>query len=133
MTRLFTILAAIVMAGTFAAAQTAPQTETGSKAKAQTEKGMRANRPMSARGSIVKSDASSVTIKTAKGEESFAINAETKITQAGKSITASDLASGETASVSYTKAGDQMTAAKIAVTPKKASKGAAKTPKSARR
>jgi hypothetical protein len=119
MTRIFTILAAIVMAGTFAAAQTAPKATTTQKAKAQTEKPAKAAKPMSAHGSIVKSDASSVTIKTAKGEESFAIDANTKITQAGKTITASDLTSGENASVSYTKTGDQMTATKIAVTPKK--------------
>jgi hypothetical protein len=69
-----------------------------------------------------------VTIKTAKGEESFAINGDTKLTSAGKTITATDLQAGENASVSYTKAGDQMTATKITVTPKKAPK--AKAPKS---
>lgn len=128
MTRIFTILAAILMAGTFAAAQTAPQAGQTPKAKAQMEKSAKpASRAMSARGSIVKSDASSVTIKTAKGEESFAITTNTKITQAGKSITASDLTAGESASVSYTKTGDQMTATKIAVTPKRP---AGKTPKS---
>jgi hypothetical protein len=124
MTRIFTILAAIVMAGTFAAAQT----QTGStapKAKAQTEKAAKAPRAMTAHGSIVKSDASSLTIKTAKGEESFAIDANTKITQAGKTVTASELTSGENASVSYTKAGETMTATKIAVTPKKAVKAKA--------
>lgn len=122
MRRIFTILAAIVMAGTFAAAQTAPQTtEKAPKAKSTTS----APKATTAHGSIVKADASSVTIKTSKGEESFSLGPDTKITAAGKAITAADLTAGETASVSYTKSGDQMTATKITVTPKKASKSAA--------
>ncbi len=121
MRRIFTILAAIVMAGTFAAAQTAPQTETKApKDKSQTE--AKAPKATTARGEIVKADASSVTLKTTKGEESFAINNDTKITSAGKTITSSDLTAGERASISYTKSGDQMTATKITVTPKKAAK-----------
>ncbi len=122
MRRIFTILAAVMLAGTFAAAQTAPQTEKA--AKAQTEKSAKAATPkaMTAHGSIVKADASSVTIKTSKGEETFAIGADTKITAAGKAATATELTAGETASVSYTKSGETMTATKIAVTPKKAAK-----------
>ena len=129
MRRIFTILAAIVMAGTFAAAQTAPQTETKAPKAKSSQTETKAPKATTAHGSIVKADASSVTIKTSKGEESFAINPETKITSAGKAITASDLTAGETASVSYTKSGDQMTATKITVTPKKASKSAPKTEK----
>lgn len=127
MRRILTIAAAVLMAGTFAFAQQAPQTETKAP-KAKSEKAMKAPKAQTAHGSIVKADASSVTIKTAKGEESFSINADTKITQGKNTLTSSDLTAGETATVSYAKAGDQMTATKIAVAAKKAPK-AAKTPK----
>ncbi len=127
MRRIFTVLAAVLMAGTFAFAQAAPQTETKAP-KAKSEKTAKAPKALTARGEITKSDASSVTIKTAKGEESFAVNADTKITQGTKTLTTADLAAGENATVSYTKAGDQMTATKIAVRPAKAPK-AVKTPK----
>ena len=125
MRRIFTILAAFLMVGTFAFAQAAPQTETKPKAE-KAEKAKPAKTP-TARGEIVKSDATSVTIKTAKGEESFAINNDTKITQGTKTLTTADLAAGERATVSYTKAGDQMTATKIAVAKKAPAK--AKEPK----
>ena len=126
MRRIFTILAVILMVGTFAYAQTAPAGQTA-KPKA-TKSATKAPKTMTARGSIVKSDAASVTIKTAKAEDTFAINADTKITKAGKAITAADLAAGENAAVSYTKTGDQMTATKIAVTAAKVAK-TPKTPK----
>ncbi len=125
MRRIFTILAAFLMVGTFAFAQAAPQTETKPKA----EKTAKAPKATTARGEIVKSDATSVTLKTAKGEESFAVNADTKITQGKKTLTTADLAAGERAVVSYTKAGDQMTATKIAVMAKAAPKGEKKEPK----
>ena len=124
MRRIFPVLAAVVMAGTFAFAQAAPQTETKAP-KAKAEKS--ATKAPTARGEIVKADATSVTIKTSKGEESFAVNADTKITQGSKTLTTADLAAGENATVSYTKAGDQMTATKIAVRAKAPAK--AKTPK----
>ncbi len=127
MRRILTLAAAFLMVGTFAFAQAAPQTETKTP-KAKAEKAAKAPKPMSVRGSIVKADATSVTIKTAKAEDTFAITADTKITQAGKAMTAGDLATGETATVRYTKAGDQMTATNIVLTPKKAPK-APKTPK----
>ncbi len=123
MRRIFTILAAFLMVGTFAFAQAAPQTETKPKA----EKTAKAPKATVARGEIVKSDATSVTIKTAKGEESFAVNTDTKITQGTKTLTTADLAAGERATVSYTKSGDQMTATKIAVAKKAPAK--AKEPK----
>ena len=111
MRRIFTILAAVLMVGTFAFAQTAPQTQTKAP-KAKTEK---AAKTPTAHGAIVNSDATTLTLKTKAGEEKFAINSETKITQSGKAIMAGDLKAGETATVSYTKAGDQMTATKIVV------------------
>ncbi len=120
MRRIFTILAAIVMVGTFAAAQTTTEKK-APKEKSQTSE-TKAPKAMTAHGSIVKADASSVTIKTTKGEETFGIGADTKITAAGKSATATDLMAGETAAVTYTKSGDTMNATKIAVTPKKAAK-----------
>jgi hypothetical protein len=126
MRRIFTILAVVLMVGTFAYAQTAPAGQT-EKPKA-TKSMSKAPKPMTVRGSIVKSDATSVTIKTAKAEDTFAIGPDTKITKAGKAITPSDLAAGENATVLYTKTGDQMTATKIAVTAKAAPK-APKTPK----
>jgi hypothetical protein len=118
MRRIFTILAAVLMVGTFAYAQTAPagQTEKPKAAKSATTKAPTAH------GAIVKADATTVTLKTKAGEENFAINADTKITQSGKAITAADLKAGETATVSYTKAGEQMTATKIAVAAAKATK-----------
>lgn len=68
-----------------------------------------------ARGEIEKADAASVTLKVKTKEESFAINAETKILQGTKAITAADLKAGENARVTYTKAGDTMTATRIVV------------------
>ncbi len=125
MRRILTVLAIVLMAGSFAAAQT----QTGQTEKPKATKSMsKAPKATTARGEIVKSDATSVTVKTKAGEESFSINNDTKITQSGKAITTADLAAGETATVSYTKTGDQMTATKIVVAPKKAPK-AAKTPK----
>ncbi len=124
MRRIFTILAAVLMAGTFAFAQTGTQTET---TKPKAEKSATKAKTPTARGSIVSSDASSLTIKTKAGEEKFAINADTKITQSGKAIMSSDLKAGDTATVSYAKAGDQMTATKIVVAAPKAPK--AKTEK----
>ena len=88
----------------------------------------RPTKTMTARGEVVKADASSVTLKTKAGEESFAVNSDTRITQAGKLATTGDVTAGETATVSYTKEGDQMTATKIAVATKAAPK-AAKAPK----
>lgn len=125
MRRIFTILAVLLMAGTFAAAQTAPAGQT-EQPKAKSAKAAKAT---VARGEIVKADATSVTLKTKAGEESFAINTDTKITQSGKAMTSADLAAGETATVSYTKAGDQMTATKIVLAAKKAAKAPKKAPK----
>ncbi len=125
MRRIFTILAAVLMVGTFAYAQTAPagQTEKPKAAKSASTK------TPSAHGAIVSSDATSITLKTKAGEEKFAINSDTKITQSGKAIMAGDLKAGETATVSYTKAGDQMTATKIVVAAAKAPKAEKKEPK----
>ncbi len=123
MRRLFTILAVVLMVGTFAYAQTpAGQTE-----QPKATKSAKAPKATTASGSIVKSDATSITLKTKAGEESFAINNDTKITQSGKAITTADLTAGENATVSYTTAGDQMTATKIVVRAAKAK--APKTPK----
>ncbi len=127
MRRIFTILAVVLMVGTFAYAQTAPAGQT-EQPKAKAEKTAKAPKATTARGEIVKADAASVTLKTKAGEESFVINNDTKITQSGKAMTTADLAAGETATVSYTKTGDQMTATKIVLAAKKAPK-AAKTPK----
>ncbi len=127
MRRIYTILAAVVLAGTFAAAQTQTPPATGQTEKPKATKSMSKAKATTARGEIVKSDATSVTVKTKAGEESFAINNDTKITQSGKAITTADLKEGENATISYTKAGDQMTATKIAVTAAKAPK--AKSPK----
>ena len=69
-----------------------------------------------ASGAIEKSDASSLTLKTKAGkEEAFVINADTKIMQGTKAITAADLKAGENARVTYTKSGETMTATKIVV------------------
>lgn len=125
MRRIFTILAVVLMVGTFAYAQTAPagQTEKPKATKSATKAAP------SAKGAIVKSDATMVTLKTKAGEENFAINADTKITQSGKAITAADLKAGETATVSYTKAGDAMTATKIVVAAAPKPKAEKKAPK----
>jgi lipopolysaccharide export system protein LptA len=72
-------------------------------------------------GSIVKADATTLTLKVKTKEEAFMLTADTKITQGTKTLTAADLKAGENATVTYTKAGDMMTATKIVVaTPKPA-------------
>jgi hypothetical protein len=130
MRRIFTLLAVLVMAGTFAAAQTAPvakQTEPKAKA-AKTQKA-----PAAAKlsGTIVSADATTLTVKGTKGEEKFALTADTKIQQGAKTLTAADLTAGAKATVTYTKAGDTMTATKVVVSAPKPAK-AAKTPKAAK-
>ena len=102
MRRIFTLLAVMVMAGTFAAAQTAP-------AKQATAKATKVS------GTIVSADATTLTLKALKGEEKFALTADTKIKQGTKTLTATDLTAGEKATVTYTKAGDQMTATQVVV------------------
>jgi hypothetical protein len=123
MRRIFTILAVILMAGTFAFAQTAPAAKQEPKAKAKSSKPA----PAKATGSIVSADATTLTIKAKAGEEKFALTADTKIKLDTKDATAADLKEGQTASVTYTKAGDTMTATQVVAKSKAAPK--AKAPK----
>jgi hypothetical protein len=111
MRRIFTLLAVMVMAGTFAAAQTAPAKQAEPKAKAKVTK------PATTKviGTIVSADATTLTLKATKGEEKFALTADTKIKQGTKTLTAADLTAGEKATVTYTKAGDTMTATQVVV------------------
>ena len=70
-------------------------------------------------GAIVKADAAGLTLKVKGKDETFVINASTKITAGAKIIAAADLKAGGNATVTYTKAGETMTATKVAVaTPK---------------
>lgn len=118
MRRIFTLLAVILMAGTFAAAQTAKTEKATKKAPAA--------KTMKLIGSIVSADATTLTLKGAKGEEKFALTADTKIKQGAKTLTATDLTAGEKATVTYTKAGDAMTATQVVVSaPKPAPKAKA--------
>jgi len=122
MRRIFTLLAVMVMAGTFAAAQTEPAKQMETKAKAKVTK------PAATKviGTIVSADATTLTLKAAKGEEKFALTADTKIKQGSKTLTAADLTAGEKATVTYTKAADQMTATQVVVSaPKPAPKAKA--------
>ncbi len=124
MRRIFTMLAVILVAGTFAFAQeAATKQETKKAPKAAAAKTAKASRSM---GSIVSADASSLTLKAKAGEEKFVINADTKIKVDGKDATASDLKEGQNATVTYTKAGDQMTATQVVAKEKAAPKAKAK-------
>jgi hypothetical protein len=122
MRRIFTMLAVILMVGTFAFAQETKQEPTKKAPKATSSKAVKGSRSM---GSIVSADASSLTLKAKAGEEKFAINADTKIKVDGKDATASDLKEGQNATVTYTKAGDQMTATQVVAKEKAAPKGKA--------
>jgi hypothetical protein len=126
MNRFFSTLATaagvILLTGTFAAAQTATAQSTEKASKTEKSQTAKSAKTPTASGAIVKSDATSVTIKTAKGEESFALSTDTKITQGQKTLKTADLAAGEKATISYTKAGEQMTATKIKVAAKAAPK-----------
>lgn len=129
MRRIFSIFVALLFVATVAAAQTeTPKQTEKPKAKVTTTKTV----ARQLTGEVTKADASTVSIKPTKGaEESFAINADTKIMQGTKAMTAGDLKTGEKITVHYTKTGNMMTATKIAIPKPKpmATEKPAKTPK----
>jgi len=119
MRRILTILAAVLMVGTFAFAQTAPAAK---QAEPKAKAAKKAPAPMKATGAIVSADASMLTIKAKAGEEKFALTADTKVKLDAKDATAADLKAGQTATVTYTKAGDTMTATQVVAKTKAAPK-----------
>jgi hypothetical protein len=130
MRRIFTILAVFLMVGTFAAAQTKPATQAEKPKATKAAKAPAAPKALKAMGAIVSADANNLTLKAAKGEIKFALNADTKIKLDRKDATAADLAAGQSATVTYTKSADQMTATQIVAKAKPAPKAKApKTPK----
>ncbi len=122
MRRIFTLLAVILMAGTFALPAMAQETKAP---KAKAEKKAPAAKTMRAIGSIVSADASTVTVKTKAGEEKFALTSDTKIKLDGKDATAAELAAGQSATVSFTKAGETMNATQVVAKTKAAPKAKA--------
>ncbi len=129
MRRIFTMLAVILMAGTFAFAQTAPAAKQ-MEPKAKAAKKAPAPKAMKAQGSVVSADAATLTLKAKAGEEKFALTSDTKIKVDGKDATAADLKAGQGATVTYTKAGEAMTATMVVAKEKAAPKAKApKTPK----
>ncbi len=121
MRRIFSILAAILFVASFAAAQTAPATGQTTEPKAKSTTTKPAAHQLT--GEVVKADATSITVKPSKGaEETFAIGTDTKIVEGTKTMTSSDLKTGERVTVHYTKTGDQMTATKITMAKPKAAK-----------
>jgi hypothetical protein len=127
MRRIFTVLAVFLMAGTFAFAQATPTKQTATKKAPKAAAA--APKAMKAMGSVVSADASTLTLKAKASEEKFALGADTKIKVDGKDATAADLAAGQTATVTYTKSGDTMTATQVVAKAKAAPKAKAKTPK----
>ena len=129
MRRISAMVAVILMAGSFAFAQTAPAAKQ-TEPKAKVAKKAPAVKPMRLTGSIVSADASTLTLKAKAGEEKFALTPDTKVKLDAKDATAADLKMGQTATVTYTKAGDTMTATQVVAKEKAAPKAkAAKTPK----
>ena len=113
MRRIFTMLAVILMAGTFAFAQEAATKQEGTKKAPKTSTKSTAPKAMKSSGSIVSADASSLTLKAKAGEEKFTLGPDTKIKVDAKDATAADLKAGQTATVTYTKAGETMTATQV--------------------
>jgi hypothetical protein len=109
------VVGALFLAGSIYAQAPATAHTTKPVKQTATKVATRAPRAMTARGEIVSADSNSVTVKTSKGNETFAIGPETKIMQGAKAVTPSDLANGERATIQYTKSGEQMTATHIAV------------------
>jgi hypothetical protein len=128
MRRIFTILAVFLMVGTFAAAQTKPAAQAEKPKATKAAKAPAAPKAQKVVGAtVVSADASNLTIKAAKGEMKFALTADTKIKLDGKDAKAADLAAGQSATVTYTKSADQMTATQIVARVKPAPKAKAPT------
>ncbi|HEY3382920.1 MAG TPA: hypothetical protein VGK32_14185 [Vicinamibacterales bacterium] len=145
MRRIFTVLTAafaVVAFSSLVLAQTTPQTE---KPKAAAEKTVKAEKaavakteqaaaktekvekavakkaPLSASGKVAKYDdaTKTVTVTTKKGDENFAVTADTKIMAGTKVVAAADI-TGKTVKVAFTEADGKMTATKITIAAEKA-------------
>jgi hypothetical protein len=124
----------VALSGAAYAAQTA--TTKPAAEKTSTTKAAKAPKAtvISTSGTVSKFDAASnmLTVTTAKGDVSFAVDSSASIMANGKKVMASDLPShvGHKVTVRYTEAGGQKTAQSVRVTtaaPKTASASAKKT------
>ncbi len=122
------VVAVLALSGMAFAQATTPQT-TEKQTAPKAAKAPKA-KTMTATGKIEKADATSVTITTKKGAETFQLGTETTVTEGATKLTAADLSSkvGDNAKVSYTESGGTMTATHVAVSKAKAAK-APKEPK----
>ncbi len=121
-------VAVLAMSGMAFAQATAPQT-TEKQTAPKAAKAPKA-KALTAMGKISKADATSITITTKKGEETFQLGTDAAVTEGATKLTAADLSSkvGDNAKVTYTESGGTMTATKVVVSKAKAPK-AAKEPK----
>ncbi len=119
-------VAVLAMSGFAFAQATTPQTTE----KQTAPKAAKAPKARTAMGKISKADATSVTITTKKGEETFQLGTDATVTEGATKLTAADLSSkvGDNAKVTYSESGGTMTATHVAVSKAKAPK-AAKEPK----
>jgi hypothetical protein len=113
-------IAVLAMSG-FAYAQATPPQPTEPQTAPKAAKAPKAKH-MTAVGKIAKADASSVTITTKKGEETFQLGTDAAVTEGTQKLTAADLSSkvGDNAKVTYTESGGTMTATKVVVSKAKA-------------
>jgi opacity protein-like surface antigen len=113
-------LAVVALSGSAYAAQATKEAK--QEAKHATAKSMAAT------GKIAKYDESSktVTLTTSKGDESFVLGDNAKVTHSGKAVTDLSTLVGHSAKVHYTEAGGTKTATSIAVAGMSAEKGAKK-------
>jgi len=133
MLRTAAIAASIVAlsAPAFAAQATAPKPAT----KAAAEKPAKAAKatPVTATGTVSKYDAASntLTVTTAKGDETFVVGSTASVTAAGKKVMASDLPShmGQKVTVKYTESGGQKMVESVRVTTPAAPKTASASKK----
>lgn len=90
---------------------------------------------MNAHGAITAVNAAdrSVSVRTKAGAETFYVGDKATILEHGKAITISDLKSGETVQVSYTRDGSRLEASRVTVETKTASAHVAKPGKSGRK
>jgi hypothetical protein len=134
MLRTAAIAASIVAlsAPAFAAQATAPKPAT----KATTEKPAKTATkatPVTATGTVSKYDAASntLTVTTAKGDETFVVDSSASVTAGGKKVMASDLPShmGQKVTVKYTESGGQKMVQSVRVTAPAAPKTASASKK----
>ena len=99
--------------------QAATQTEKTEKKAAATAK--KAAAPV-ATGKVAKFDAATktLTVTTKKGDENFALTADTKIMAGSKAGKEDELVAGKNVKVYYTEANGQMTATKVTIAAEKA-------------